>query len=32
MSLINQEISGFKVHAYSNGEFREISKADVLGK
>ena len=32
MSLINQEISDFKVHAYSNGEFREISKADVLGK
>ena len=32
MSLINQEISDFKVHAYSNGEFRKISKADVLGK
>ena len=32
MSLINQEISDFKVHAYSNGEFREIIKADVLGK
>ena len=32
MSLINQEINHFKVQAYSNGEFREISKADVLGK
>ena len=32
MSLINQEISNFKVHAYSNGGFREISKADVLGR
>ena len=32
MSLINQEISNFKVHAYSNGEFRGISKADVLGR
>ncbi|NCB36615.1 MAG: peroxiredoxin [Clostridia bacterium] len=32
MSLINQEISDFKVHAYSNSGFREISKADVLGR
>ena len=32
MSLINKEISDFKVQAYSNGGFREISKADVLGR
>ena len=32
MSLINKEISDFKVQAYVNGEFKEVTKADVLGK
>ena len=32
MSLIGKEISEFKVQAYRNGAFQEISKRDVLGK
>lgn len=32
MSLINKEISDFTVQAYAGGEFKSISKADVLGK
>ena len=32
MSLIGKEISEFKVQAYRNGAFQEISKKDVLGK
>ena len=32
MSLINKEIVDFKVQAFVDGEFREITKADVLGK
>ena len=32
MSLIGKEINEFKVQAYQNGEFKEISKKDVLGK
>ena len=32
MSLINKEIIDFKVQAFVDGEFREITKADVLGK
>lgn len=32
MSLINKEIVDFKVQAYVDGEFREVTKADVLGK
>lgn len=32
MSLINKEISDFTVQAFCNGEFREVSKKDVLGK
>lgn len=32
MSLIKKEISDFKVQAYVNGEFKEVSKEDVLGK
>ncbi len=32
MSLINKEISDFKVQAYVNGDFKEVTKADVLGK
>lgn len=32
MSLIGKEISDFKVQAYLEGEFKEISRKDVLGK
>ncbi len=32
MSLIGKEISEFKVQSYVNGDFKEISKEDVLGK
>ncbi|MDE6314115.1 MAG: peroxiredoxin [Lachnospiraceae bacterium] len=32
MSKINREIADFKVQAFVGGEFKEISKADVLGK
>lgn len=32
MSLINKEIGEFKVQAYQSGEFKEVSKEDVLGK
>lgn len=32
MSLIGKEISDFQVKAFHNGDFREVSKADVLGK
>lgn len=32
MSLINKEIGDFKVQAYAGGEFKEVSKQDVLGK
>lgn len=32
MSLIGKEISEFKVQAYQDGAFKEISKTDVLGK
>ncbi|EGS31963.1 MULTISPECIES: alkyl hydroperoxide reductase subunit C [Megasphaera] len=32
MSLINKEVADFKVQAYQNGEFKEISKKDILGK
>ena len=32
MSLINKEIVDFKVQAFVDGEFHEITKADVLGK
>lgn len=32
MSLIGKEISEFKVQAYLDGEFKEISRKDVLGK
>ena len=30
--IINKEIVDFKVQAFVDGEFREITKADVLGK
>ena len=32
MSLIGKEINEFKAQAYQNGEFKEITKADLLGK
>ncbi|EEH99000.1 MULTISPECIES: alkyl hydroperoxide reductase subunit C [Clostridium] len=32
MSLIGRKIEEFKVQAYHNGNFKEISKEDVLGK
>ncbi|MDR0501592.1 MAG: peroxiredoxin [Coriobacteriales bacterium] len=32
MSLINKEIVDFSVQAFHKGEFKEVSKADVLGK
>jgi peroxiredoxin (alkyl hydroperoxide reductase subunit C) len=32
MSLIGKEISDFKVQAFVDGDFKEVSKADVLGK
>ena len=32
MSLIGKEISDFKVQAFANGQFKEVSKKDVLGK
>lgn len=32
MSLINKEIKDFKVQSFQNGEFKTVSKSDVLGK
>jgi len=32
MSLIGKEINDFKVQAFVNGEFKQITKADVVGK
>ena len=32
MSLINKEIGDFTVQAYVDGDFKTVSKADVLGK
>ena len=32
MSLIGKEIADFKVQAYQTGEFKTVTKADVLGK
>lgn len=32
MSLIGKEIGDFKVQAYQDGKFKEVSKDDVLGK
>lgn len=32
MSLIGKEINEFKVQAYQNGEFKEVTKEDLLGK
>ena len=32
MSLIGKEVADFKVKAFANGEFKDVSKADLLGK
>lgn len=32
LNMINKEIEDFKVQAYHNDEFREVTKEDVLGK
>ena len=32
MSMINKEVSDFKVQAYHNGDFKTVTKADILGK
>ncbi|NLM40848.1 MAG: peroxiredoxin [Firmicutes bacterium] len=32
MSLIGKEVSDFTVKAFHNGEFKDVSKADILGK
>jgi len=32
MSLINKEISSFKVQSFINNEFKEVTKEDILGK
>ncbi len=32
MSMINKEVADFSVQAYQNGEFRTVTKADILGK
>ena len=30
--MINKEVNEFKVQSYQNGEFKEVKKADILGK
>ena len=32
MSLIGKEISDFKLKAFHNGDFKDVTKADLLGK
>ena len=32
MSLINKEVKDFRVNSFQNGEFKTVSKADILGK
>ncbi|HHY60454.1 MAG TPA: redoxin domain-containing protein, partial [Clostridia bacterium] len=32
MALIGKEISDFTVKAFVDGDFKDVSKADVLGK
>lgn len=32
MSMINKEVNEFKVQAYVDNTFKEVSKADILGK
>ena len=31
MSMINREVSDFFVHAYQNGEFKMVTRDDILG-
>ena len=32
MSMINKEISDFKVQAFANGDFKQVTKNDIMGK
>lgn len=32
MSLIGKQVNDFKVNAFANGEFKEVSKEDIAGK
>ena len=32
MSMINKEVNEFKVKAFLNNEFKDVSKADIMGK
>ena len=32
MSLINKEVKDFRVQSFQNGEFKTVTKADILGK
>lgn len=32
MSLINKEVNDFSVQSFHNGEFKTVTKADILGK
>ena len=32
MSMINREVSDFFVHAYQNGEFKTVTRDDILGE
>lgn len=32
MSLIQKQVSDFTVQAYQNGEFKTVTKDDIMGK
>ena len=32
MSMINKEVSDFEVQAFQNGEFKTVTKSDIMGK
>ena len=32
MSLINKEVKDFNVQSFQNGEFKTVTKNDILGK
>ena len=32
MSMINKEVNDFSVQAYQNGEFKTVTKTDIMGK
>lgn len=32
MSLINKEVADFRAYAFQDGEFKNVSRADILGK